>query len=94
MFSVLVIGFYMYFITQAIGMMTMVNHTTILCPAPSDPFYGPYYRIAALVATVSLTMVSGKIYFGIVSKIIQLMRPGKSEYAQKAIISDDKFKEN
>lgn len=72
MFTVLVIGFYMYCIVQGIGMMTLANLNTVLCPAESDPFYGPYYRCFALVFTVLLTLLYGKIYCGMLHGIVEL----------------------
>ena len=63
-----------YSFFQGIALLTMVNLTTILCPAPSDPFYGPYYRWCALIATVSFTLVSGKVYYAVVRCLLRVVK--------------------
>ena len=85
MLSVLVIGFYMYFVTQGIAMLTMVNLSTVLCPAPSDPFYGPHYRKFALVATVLFALFSGKVYYVVASSVIRVVNK---------LTNDDKDKDS
>jgi len=74
MLTVLVIGFYMYFVVQGIGMLTLANLNTVLCPAPSDPFYGPYYRLFALVFTILLTLLYGKLYCVVLHAITRLKK--------------------
>lgn len=59
------IGFmrlYHYLILQPISFATEVNLNSIMCPAVSDPFEGPYYRIAAHVHQTFFILLHGKFY--------------------------------
>lgn len=59
------IGFmrlYHYLILQPISFITEVNLNSIMCPAVSDPFEGPWYRIAAHVHQTFFILLHGKIY--------------------------------
>lgn len=42
--------------------LTQVNLNQMLCPSPSDPFAGTYYRIAAMVHQPLLIIFLGKFY--------------------------------
>ncbi|PIK43070.1 putative transmembrane protein [Apostichopus japonicus] len=47
---------------QALGMLLEVNLNNVICPATSDPFYGRWYRMCALIHQHALVPVHEKIY--------------------------------
>ncbi|GIZ03139.1 transmembrane protein 164 [Caerostris extrusa] len=53
---------YHFLILQGLGMITQVNLNNIICPAVSDPFCGPNFRIAAMFHQAALILLVGKIY--------------------------------
>jgi len=67
-----VFGVYMYYILQGFGMLSLANLNNMLCPAISDPFFGPNYRWFAFVHQQLLILAFGKIYYFVLWKIIKL----------------------
>eukprot|EP00794_Sanderia_malayensis_P011187 gene11187-12361_t len=66
---------HMFVILQGIGMLTLVNLNSMLCPAISDPFYGPYYRWYAIFHQSTLVLCFGKIYTLVVQSCLRLIKP-------------------
>jgi len=62
MSSLSVFSLYHWLILQPIGLVTRVNLSNMLCPAQSDPFAGPHYRIIAMMYFTILLPLTGNIY--------------------------------
>lgn len=55
-------SFYMLLFLQPLGMILHINLNNMVCPAVSDPFSGPYYRIIACCHQPLLIFLIGKIF--------------------------------
>ena len=42
--------------------MSQTNLNNMICPAISDPFHGPYYRVVAMAHQTFLVPLVGKLY--------------------------------
>lgn len=71
--TIIIFGSYMYYVLQGFGVLTLVNVNNMLCPAISDPFYGPNYRWFAFVHQQLLIIIFGKVYTCVIQKLSELL---------------------
>lgn len=55
-------GLYHYIFLQPLALLTLGNLNSVLCPAITDPFRGPYYRLHGLWHQLIATAVSGGLW--------------------------------
>jgi len=53
---------YHWVLLQPIGLMLQTNLNNMICPAISDPFHGPYYRVVAMSHQTILVPLVGTLY--------------------------------
>lgn len=80
--TVLISGFYTFFMLQPVSMATLANINNVLCPSPSDPFYGPYYRCAEIGYQSLMILCFGKLHN---IMVIALMKCRKMQTRKKDI---------
>ncbi|XP_029188515.1 transmembrane protein 164-like [Acropora millepora] len=64
-------SFYMLLFLQPLGMILQVNLNNMVCPAVSDPFSGPYYRIIGCCHQPLLIFLYGKIFCVLGHKFVE-----------------------
>jgi hypothetical protein len=60
--SIACVRLYHYLVLQPLSFATGVNLNSMMCPAVSDPFNGPYYRIAANLHQIPFIFLFGKTF--------------------------------
>jgi len=66
--------FYHILFLQPIALLTGVNISTVLCPAPTDPFYGHNYLLHAVWHQGVVIFLSHAVYSAILSLVNSLNR--------------------
>ena len=60
----------------------------MMCPAVSDPFYGPWYRIAAAIHQSMFVMLHSKLYAWIAQKFLPTCPPAEKVVPVAAELGD------
>jgi hypothetical protein len=79
---------YHYLVLQPLSFATNVNLNSIMCPAISDPFNGPFYRLAANIHQTFFIVAHGKLYC-LVGELFFSPKPSKGDNSQSSV-NDDK----
>ncbi|XP_077987796.1 transmembrane protein 164-like [Glandiceps talaboti] len=78
-----IIFMYHFLPLQGLAWSLEVNLNNMLCPAPSDPFYGRWYRVAALIHQHALVPVHMKVYTLIVKIFLPNSRLENDKHCEK-----------
>jgi len=65
---------YHWIVLQPIGLLTQTNLNNMICPAISDPFHGPYYRVLAMSHQSILVPLVGKLYNVLTHWVLSTLR--------------------
>ncbi|XP_070538119.1 transmembrane protein 164-like [Ptychodera flava] len=68
---------------HALAVVLQVNLNNMLCPAPSDPFYGRWYRVAAFTHQHAMVPLHHKLYTVIVRMFIPAPRLEEEKLCDK-----------
>ncbi|XP_020611877.1 transmembrane protein 164-like [Orbicella faveolata] len=74
-----VFSFYMLLFLQPLGMLLHINLNNMVCPAVSDPFSGPYYRIIACCHQPVMIFLIGKIFCLVGHKFVEALYAPQSK---------------
>jgi len=70
---------YHWVVLQPIGLLLQTNLNSMVCPAISDPFHGPYYRVAAMSHQSIMVPLVGKLYAHLAQCILNMWKLNNNE---------------
>jgi len=70
---------YHWLVLQPIGLLLQTNLNSMICPAISDPFHGPYYRMVAMTHQSIMVPLVGKLYAVLAQQVLSLWKLNNNE---------------